>query len=137
MQIHSRLVQTFKSGVTRPLAYRRHQLLQLARLIQENIGPLEDAVLADLGKQRQETTLTELAPMVTAALYAVQQLEEWTRPEKPRVDPFRSSWDATVYPVPKGVALIISCVHAVPTAPRTSRALLTREPTAPGTIPTF
>ena len=92
--------------------------------------PLENAVLADLGKQRQECTMTELAPMVTAALWAAEQLEEWTRPEKPPVQPFRSSWDATVYPVPKGVALIISCVRVVPTAVRCRLMLASLAPAA-------
>ena len=104
-------MQTFKSGVTRPLAYRRHQLLQLARLLQDNIVALENAALADLGKQRQECTVTELGPVVKACLWAAENLEEWTKPEKPRVEEFRSSWDATVYPVPKGVALVISCAR--------------------------
>ena len=107
-------MQTFKSGVTRPLAYRRHQLLQLARLLQDNIVALENAALADLGKQRQECTVTELGPVVKACLWAAENLEEWTKPEKPRVEEFRSSWDATVYPVPKGVALIISSVLLIP-----------------------
>ena len=98
------------SGVTRPLAYRRRQVLQLARMMQDNIVAVEDSVLADLGKQRQECTVAETAPLVTACLYAAENLEAWTKPEKPSVDPFRASWDATIYPVPKGVSLIISYV---------------------------
>ena len=79
-------------------------------MMQDNIVPLEDAVLADLGKQRQECNVCEISPIITACLYAAENLEEWTKPEKPVTEPFRASWDATVYPVPKGVALIISCV---------------------------
>ena len=78
--------------------------------MQDNIVPLEDAILADLGKQRQECTVTEVGPVIKACLVAAESLEEWTQSEKPPVEPFRSSWDATVYPVPKGVGLIISCV---------------------------
>ena len=85
-------------------------ILQLARMLQDNIVALEDAVLADLGKQRQECTVTETGPVVKACLWAAENLEEWTKPEKPRVEAFRSSWDATVYPVPKGVGLVISSV---------------------------
>ncbi|PSR73048.1 hypothetical protein PHLCEN_2v11089, partial [Hermanssonia centrifuga] len=107
-QIHANLVKGFKSGITRTLSYRRHQLLQLARLVQENIPAIEDAVLADIGKQRQECTLTELGPIVQACLYAAENLEEWVKPKKPEVEEFRKTWDVTVYSVPKGVALIIS-----------------------------
>lgn len=109
LQIHSRLLSTFKSGITRPLAYRRKQLLQLARLVQENVTAIEDAELHDLGKPRQEVVMVELGTIVQACLYAAERLEEWNKPEKPTVEEWRSSWDTTVYKEPKGVALIISC----------------------------
>ncbi|KAI0826392.1 aldehyde dehydrogenase [Irpex lacteus] len=107
-EIYARVAQTWKSGVTRSLDYRRRQLLQLARMIQENKTVWEDAVLADLGKQRQECVSTELGPTVHGALHAAENLEDWARPEKPKVDAWRQNWDATIYPVPKGTALIIS-----------------------------
>lgn len=106
-QIHSRLVKTFRSGVTRPLEYRRRQLLQLARLIQDNTPALEDALFADLGKPRLETANGEAGPVLGAALYAASKLEEWTKPEQPEVEAWKSSWDTTVYRAPKGVILII------------------------------
>ncbi|KAJ3531780.1 hypothetical protein NM688_g7526 [Phlebia brevispora] len=95
--IHTRLTQTFKSGVTRLLPYRRRQLLQLARLLQDNIVPIEDALLADLGKQRQESTSVEVGAVIEACLYAAEHLEEWAKPHKPKVAEWRSSWDTTVY----------------------------------------
>lgn len=101
---------TFKSGVTRPLAYRRKQLLQLARLLQDNITALEDAELEDLGKPRQEVTMMELSTVISSCLHAAEHLEEWTKSEKPIVEDWKSSWDTTIYKVPKGVALIISYV---------------------------
>jgi len=106
-EVHARLVKTFKSGVTRPLEYRRRQLLQLARLIQDNKLAFEEALLADLGKPRLQSTNGDLGPVLGGALYAAEHLEEWTKPEKPEVEEWRSSWDTTVYKVPKGVVLII------------------------------
>lgn len=76
--------------------------------MQDNIVPLEDALLADLGKQRQESTLTELGPIILRSLHAAESLEEWAKPEKPKVEAWRSSWDTTVYHVPKGAVLLIS-----------------------------
>jgi acyl-CoA reductase-like NAD-dependent aldehyde dehydrogenase len=110
-QIHNRLSQTWKSGVTRKLDYRRRQLLQLARMIQENHLAVEEALFADLGKQRLECGAVEMSPLVHGALHAVENLEEWASPEKPTLEAWRANWDATVYPVPKGIALIISSVH--------------------------
>ncbi|KAI0341284.1 aldehyde dehydrogenase [Trametopsis cervina] len=106
--IYTTLHQTWKSRLTLSLSFRRHQLLQLARMIQDNTTAFEDAVLSDLGKQRQECASTELGPIVHGALHAAAHLEEWASPEKPEVEAWRKNWDATVYPVPKGVVLIIS-----------------------------
>lgn len=94
--------------MTRPVAWRRQQLLQLARLMQENATLIEDALYADLGKQRFESTAVELGHSMNQCLDAANKVEEWAKPEKPEVDPFRATWDATVYRVPKGTVLIIS-----------------------------
>ncbi|GJE86460.1 aldehyde dehydrogenase family protein [Phanerochaete sordida] len=106
--VYARVNATFKAGTTRPLSYRRHQLLQLARMLQENITAWEDASLADLGKQRQETTVTELTPIIQGSINAAESLEEWATPEKPKVEAWRSSWNTTIYHVPKGIVLLIS-----------------------------
>ncbi|TFK50470.1 aldehyde dehydrogenase [Heliocybe sulcata] len=106
---YKRLCDTFHSGATLPLAYRRRQLLQLARMIQDNQTALEEAIFADLGKAKQEAVMSELAPIVSSALQAVDKLEEWNKVEKPEVhESWRSGWDTTIYIVPKGVCLIIS-----------------------------
>ena len=77
-------------------------------MMQENIVALEDASLADLGKQRQETTVTELTPIIQGSINAAESLEEWAKPEKPKVEAWRSSWDTTIHHVPKGIVLLIS-----------------------------
>ncbi|KAI0944972.1 hypothetical protein AcV7_001631 [Taiwanofungus camphoratus] len=106
-QIYAKLSKTFESGATRSLTYRRRQLTQLAHLLQDNITALEDAVLSDLGKPRLETSVSELISLINACVYATENLQEWTKPEKPEVEAWRSSWDTTVYKVPKGLALVI------------------------------
>ena len=79
-------------------------------MMQENATALEDAELQDLGKQRQETTTAEIIPVFNGAMQAAENLEEWAKPEKPQVEAWRSSWDTTIYRVPKGVSLIIAYV---------------------------
>ncbi|KZT70410.1 aldehyde dehydrogenase [Daedalea quercina L-15889] len=106
-QIHERLRNNFRVGTTRPLNYRRRQLHQLGRLVQENLPALEAAVNEDLGKPRLEA-VTELNGLMSGIRYAIDNLEEWARPEKVEVvDDFKKEWDATVYKVPQGVVLVI------------------------------
>ncbi|KAJ7938365.1 Aldehyde/histidinol dehydrogenase [Mycena leptocephala] len=90
---YAELRKSFQDKKTLPLEFRRAQLLQLARLFQET-APLEVA-------------FTELGPIVSGAVRAAESLEEWHKPEKPTVEEWRSSWDTTIYTVPKGVVLII------------------------------
>lgn len=71
---------------------------------------IQNAALEDLGKPRQEVTMIEIGGPLRSALEAAEQLEEWAKPEKVKVEEWRSSWDTSIYPVPKGVALIISYV---------------------------
>ncbi|KAJ7573939.1 Aldehyde/histidinol dehydrogenase [Mycena floridula] len=104
---HARLVETFGARKTFPLAYRRTQLLQLARLFQENADELMEAIKADLGRSKVEVTIPEMGPIVGGALRAAESLKEWNKEEKPKVEEWRSSWDTTVFKVPKGVVLII------------------------------
>ena len=121
LQIHARITEYFKSGATRPLPYRRRQLIQLARMVQDNLVAIEDALLDDLGKQRQESTLTESGPIVQACITALENLEEWTKPEKPMVEAWRTSWDVTIFHVPKGVGLFIRLFQPIlPRTPLTS-----------------
>ncbi|KZT25852.1 aldehyde dehydrogenase [Neolentinus lepideus HHB14362 ss-1] len=105
---YKQLSNTFHSGATLPLAYRRKQLLQLARMIQDNIEAWEAAIFSDLAKPKQEVAMAELGPVVSSALLAADKLEEWNEPVRPEVEAWRSSWDTTIYTVPKGVCLIIS-----------------------------
>ncbi|KAJ7802239.1 Aldehyde/histidinol dehydrogenase [Mycena olivaceomarginata] len=85
---YAELRKSFQDKKTLPLEFRRAQLLQLARLFQENTVGLSDALHADLGRHKLD-------------------LEEWNKPEKPAVEEWRSSWDTTIYTRPKGLILII------------------------------
>lgn len=71
-EIHNRLSRTFCEGRTLPLEYRRKQLLQLARLVQENADAVMGSLKADLGRHPLEATLPELGPIVSGALHAAE-----------------------------------------------------------------
>ena len=111
-QIHARLSTTFRAGTTRPLAWRRAQLLQLARLVRDNAPALERALAADLGRPRVETATMELTLTMGSVLKSADALERWAAPE-PRPpaserEAWCAGWGATVYREPKGVVLIIA-----------------------------
>ncbi|CCM01190.1 uncharacterized protein FIBRA_03238 [Fibroporia radiculosa] len=106
-KVYTRLSQTFQAGTTRPLEYRRQQLKQLIRLLQENAPAFEEALLHDLGKPRQEID-TEMSATVDHYFFQLKYLDEWAQPTKPReVEDWRSGWNPTVYKQPKGLSLII------------------------------
>ncbi|KAJ7761766.1 Aldehyde/histidinol dehydrogenase [Mycena metata] len=104
---YAELQKTFQEGKTLPLAFRRAQLLQVARMFQENSVALADALTTDLSRHKLEIVLPEIGPIVSGAVQAAESLEEWNKPEKPQVEAWRSSWDTTIYSAPKGVVLII------------------------------
>ena len=109
IQIHAQLTKTFRAGTTRPLAYRRRQHLQLARMLQDNHVAFEDALIADLNRPRDESALIDLGASIAAALTAVESLEEWAAPEeRPAKQEWRAGWGGTVHKEPKGVVLIIA-----------------------------
>ncbi|KAF8582940.1 aldehyde dehydrogenase [Ramaria rubella] len=106
-QAHETLLKTFKSGVTLPLEYRRRQLLQLSRMFQDNVDTLIAALQNDIKRHGIELALVEFGPIIGGALRAAEALKEWTSPEKPKVEEWRSDYDTTIYKVPKGVVTII------------------------------
>lgn len=99
--------ETFREGRTLPLEYRRKQLLQVARLVQENADALKASLKADLGRCPVEATLPELGPIVSSALHAAKNLDTWSSPEKPQVEDWRSGWDTTIFKAPKGAVVNI------------------------------
>ncbi|KAG0287995.1 Aldehyde dehydrogenase [Linnemannia gamsii] len=74
--------QTFKSGYTRPLKFRRHQLEQLWRLIDENTDALCDVLYKDLRKPQYEATLCEMIIVKEEINDALVHLEEWAKDER-------------------------------------------------------
>ena len=56
-QIHSELKKGFYSGKSKPISYRKYQLLQLAYLIKDNTEKFEEALRSDLGRPALESRL--------------------------------------------------------------------------------
>ena len=99
---------TYRSGVTRPLAWRRRQLEQLARMLEEHEAEFLEALRVDLGKPAVEGFITDIAFVLSEVESMRKHLGRWNRPKRvasPLVTlPARSK----LVPEPLGVVLVIA-----------------------------
>ena len=102
------LRDTFDSQLTRPLAWRRAQLLALRRLLVERETELADALQQDLGKHPTESHTTELGFTHNEIDFTLKHLAKWSRSAKVRVPLTLQPASARVTPQPLGVVLILS-----------------------------
>ena len=102
------LRHTFDSQLTRPLAWRRAQLLALRRLLVERETELADALQQDLGKHPTESHTTELGFTRNEIDFTLNHLAKWSRSAKVRVPLTLQPASARVTPQPLGVMLILS-----------------------------
>ncbi|OBZ77334.1 Beta-apo-4'-carotenal oxygenase [Grifola frondosa] len=68
---------------------------------------LDYTPISDIDTRSRPRT-SEITAVASSALHAAEHLDEWAKPDKPEVPAWRSSWDATAYKNPKGLALIIA-----------------------------
>ena len=109
---HSALAATlraaYESGLTRPLEWRRHQLMAMRRLLVEREDDLLAALRADLGKPAIESWITELRHVTNEIRGILGNLERWTAPEKVHVRPLLRPARARIFAEPLGVVLVIA-----------------------------
>ena len=104
----AQLDATFRSGVTRPLRWRKAQLDAMARMLRQNATVIARAVRADLGKPAAETALMEIGLVLDEIRFIKPRLGRWAaRHPKPMYYLLQPAVGWTVAE-PKGVALIIS-----------------------------
>lgn len=75
----ARLRKTYATGRTRDLEWRKRQLLQLAKLMEENEGVISDALAEDLDRSPFEAFIADIATTAGEAKYAAKRLRRWTR----------------------------------------------------------
>ncbi|KAG1807970.1 aldehyde dehydrogenase [Suillus subaureus] len=107
-KIRDALHATFRSGLTRPLPWRQHQLYQLARMAQNERELIYDALQIDLGKPKTEVLVNEVGSIIARAVKSAKQLPEWAKTEYPDVADRQKLWKPAIYKAPKGNVLIIS-----------------------------
>ncbi|KAJ3811215.1 aldehyde dehydrogenase [Lentinula aff. lateritia] len=111
-KINASLRATFTTRKTFSLAWRQHQLLQIARMLQENHKAIADAIYADLGKPAFEVYMTELNLMLDRAIISAKRVPEWAAVKDlenhPDLPAHQKGWKPRVTPTPKGAVLVIS-----------------------------
>ncbi|MEU0075457.1 aldehyde dehydrogenase family protein [Streptomyces sp. NPDC006332] len=107
--IVARLRATFRTGRTKPVAWRTDQLTRLRAMLTENGADLAAALHADLGKSATEAYRTEIDFTVREIDHTLDHLTDWLRPESAPVPAYlgddASAW--TRYD-PLGVVLVIA-----------------------------
>ncbi|KAI8097217.1 Aldehyde/histidinol dehydrogenase [Halteromyces radiatus] len=99
--------QTFRTGLTKDLAFRKKQLKQLIRYFEENEAEIEKVVWSDLKKHRMEV-LAETAPVVNECKYMLDNLDRLAKPTSPKKVYWINAMDTTfVRKEPKGVVLVL------------------------------
>jgi aldehyde dehydrogenase (NAD+) len=98
----------FARGTSRPLRWRRTQLVALRQLLRTHHGELEEAVHTDLGKSATEFRLTEVFPLIGEIDEALRRLERWQRPRRVRMPLALQPARAQIVPEPLGTILLIA-----------------------------
>ncbi|MCV7221141.1 aldehyde dehydrogenase family protein [Mycolicibacterium elephantis] len=74
-----RLRETFNTGRTKDLAWRKQQLEAMERLVTENEDAIAEALHQDLGRNRFEAWLADIASTAGEAKDAAKNVRKWAR----------------------------------------------------------
>lgn len=107
-KIHERLRAGFQSGRSRSVEYRKRQLLQLARLLEENAKEFHQTLRMDLGRHEDESEFLEINLSLAEVKEAIDNVGKWAATEKARMTMLWFAMAPAVKKEPKGVVLIIS-----------------------------
>ena len=99
---------TYKTGRTRPLAWRRNQLEQMIKLLEENEADLLAALRTDLGKPTVEGFITDIAFVTGEIKQMLKNLKKWNKPQRVPSPIVTMPAKSTLMPEPLGVVLVIA-----------------------------
>ncbi|XVE87379.1 hypothetical protein DITRI_Ditri18aG0112600 [Diplodiscus trichospermus] len=102
------LRETFKTGRTRSVAWRKNQLNALLDLVIENEESIFKALHRDLGKDPVESYRDEIGVILKSARYSLSCLDKWVAPKKAELPLLFFPAKGDVLPEPLGVVLIFS-----------------------------
>lgn len=97
----------FRSGATRPYAFRKAQLKKLREAIRAFEPKIVDALRRDLRKSEFEAVGTEIGPVVSEIRHTLKYLRDWMRPQYPGTPLMFFPSRSVIYPDPLGTVLTI------------------------------
>jgi len=104
----ARARNAFESGKTRSMSFRKQQLENLLKLVDENEDAICNALKEDLNRPLYEAVTTEVGFVHNCIVDTLNNLDEWVKPEyKPKTLLTLLS-DAYVIKEPFGVCLVIA-----------------------------
>ncbi len=98
----------FRSGQTRPIAFRKKQLSSLKQVIVKNESRIFQALAEDLGKSPYESYLTENSLLLEEIKFCLKNFKSWSKPKKVPTPLVHFPASSHIYPEPYGVSLIIA-----------------------------
>ncbi|KAL6364087.1 hypothetical protein LRP88_03520 [Fusarium phalaenopsidis] len=106
---HAQLTDTFSTGKTKSLRWRKWQLKQFWWMLEDNQRAITDALAADLRRHEMESLTSDLLGLKTDILEHLEHLEEWVADEPVKSAGFimRRLGKARVRKEPLGVVLVI------------------------------
>ncbi|KAG0693731.1 Aldehyde/histidinol dehydrogenase [Suillus ampliporus] len=107
-EVYSTLNKTFRSGKTKPIEFRKVQLLQLAYLLQDNYDRFKEAFAIDLGRPPLEASFLEIGSTINDCKIAYDRVDKWARTEKASFNIKFAAFRPVIRKEPKGVVLSIS-----------------------------
>ena len=99
---------SYDKGLTRPLAWRKHQLEQMVKMLEENEAALLSALATDLGKPSVEGFITDIAFVTSEVKLMIKKLKKWNKPERVRTPLVAMPARSRLIPEPLGVVLVIA-----------------------------
>lgn len=98
----------FRTGRTRPMAWRREQLKRLIKLLRENEEQVLAALKADMGKPMVEAYAGEVGLLLAELRHMLDRLSKWLAPEKVSTPLHSQLGKSLIYREPLGVVLVIA-----------------------------
>jgi aldehyde dehydrogenase (NAD+) len=99
---------SYDKGLTRPLAWRKYQLQQMVKMLEENEAAFLGALATDLGKPSVEGFITDIAFVTGEVKLMIKKLKKWNKPERVRTPLVAMPARSRLIPEPLGVVLVIA-----------------------------
>lgn len=106
-EIHNKLIKTFLSGKTKSLSYRKKQLQNLLRFLDNEEEALADALYQDLKRPKFEATALEILTTKMELKHVIDNFDEWVNPKTTDLPLLFVPATSKIYYEPFGLCLVI------------------------------